>query len=92
MPLLVPSSPSRLLVLRVVTRRDGGRTFVYQSAIANATHYPDSGEGPNEHALTYLKDGSTILCILRAYGDGRCGSTGCETRPLESVFILRASR
>eukprot|EP01045_Picozoa_sp_COSAG04_P048406 COSAG04_NODE_18553_length_438_cov_3.176991_1_plen_45_part_10 len=44
-------------------RRDGGRTFVYQSAIANATHYPDSGEGPNEHALTYLKDGSTILCI-----------------------------
>ena len=67
--------------MRVVMRRDGGRNFVYQSAIANATHYPDSGEGPNEHALTYLKDGSTILCILRAYGDGRCGSTGCERGP-----------
>ena len=69
-------------LMRVVTRRDGGRTFVYQSAIANATHYPDSGEGPNEHALTYLKDGSTILCILRAYGDRPCNEPGCERGPL----------
>jgi hypothetical protein len=55
---------------------DGGATFIYQSAIANATHYPDSGEGPNEHALTYLADGKTIMCMLRAYGDGRCGASG----------------
>ena len=47
--------------LRVSTRRDGGRTFVYQSPIANATHYPDSGEGPNEHALTYLPASSGHL-------------------------------
>ena len=65
-----------------MTRRDGGRTFVYQSAIANATRYPDSGEGPNENALTYLKDGSTILCILRAYGDRPCNEPGCERGPL----------
>ncbi len=43
----------------------------FLSIIANASQYPQSEEGPNEHDLAYLSDGKTIMCLIRLdAGDG----------------------
>jgi len=50
---------------------DGGGMWVYAGTIADASAYPASQEGPNEHALTLLADGMTVAAVVRLdAGDG----------------------
>ena len=51
-----------------------GRAWTYISTIADAAALPDSGEGPNENALSLLSDGATVLAVMWLdAGDGRAG-------------------
>ena len=50
---------------------DDGYTWEYSGTIADAASFPQSEEGPNENDLALLKDGTTILCVIRLdAGDG----------------------
>lgn len=51
---------------------DEGFTWEYSGSILNAAQVPMSEEGPNENDLTLLKDGETIMCVVRLdAGDGQ---------------------
>ena len=51
--------------------RDGGFTWKYAGVILAASAVPHSEEGPNENDLVVLKDGKTILSVIRLdAGDG----------------------
>ena len=50
---------------------DGGFTWNYAGVILAASAVPQSEEGPNENDLVVLKDGKTILSVIRLdAGDG----------------------
>ena len=36
--------------------------------MANASQYPDSQEGPNEHSMALLADGKTVMVLMRMDG------------------------
>ena len=43
----------------------------FHGTLANASDYPNSWEGPNEHDITMLADGKTLLSVFRVdAGDG----------------------
>jgi len=50
---------------------DGGFTWDYAGKIIDAADAPKSEEGPNENDMVLLKDGKTIMCVIRLdAGDG----------------------
>ena len=58
------------LLLRV---RVAGRygTWTYIGTVATEADFPGAGEGPNEHGITLLADGSTLTVVFRLdNGDG----------------------
>eukprot|EP01084_Bolivina_argentea_P240856 404489_1 len=48
----------------------------YFGIIANASQYPNSIEGPNEHDITYLADGKTLFCLIRMDAGDSHGHSG----------------
>ena len=52
----------------VCYRSTDGKRWDFLSLIANATDFPDSEEGPNESALTWLADGATLMAVMRMDG------------------------
>ena len=47
------------------------QNWEFLSIIANASQYPQSEEGPNEHDISYLSDGKTLYALIRMdAGDG----------------------
>ena len=51
---------------------DQGTSFRFRGVIANASAWPDSFEGPNENSLVLLKDGKTLLSVIRVDGGDGC--------------------
>ena len=49
----------------VVFRSVGGVTWDFRAIVADAADYLASEEGPNEHDMTFLPDGSTLLLVMR---------------------------
>jgi hypothetical protein len=47
---------------------DGGWRFDFRGIVANASQYPDSQEGPNEHSAALLADGKTVMVLMRMDG------------------------
>lgn len=52
----------------VVFWSDDGVHFSYRSTLADAHDYPQSLEGPNEHDVTVLPDGASLLAVVRLDG------------------------
>lgn len=48
-----------------------GRVWDYTGTIANATDYPSSEEGPNEHDLAMVDFGAMFAVVRTDAGDGR---------------------
>ena len=49
----------------VVFRSAGGVTWEFRAIVADAADYLASEEGPNEHDMSFLPDGSTLLLVMR---------------------------
>ena len=47
---------------------DGGWRWDFRGIVANASQYPDSQEGPNEHSAALLADGKTVMVLMRMDG------------------------
>jgi hypothetical protein len=47
---------------------DGGWRWRFRGVVANASQYPSSQEGPNEHSLAMLADGRTVMALIRMDG------------------------
>ena len=45
-----------------------GVTWDYLATIADASNYPESEEGPNEHDMAFLRDKSSLLVVMRFDG------------------------
>ena len=45
--------------------RDGGFHWRYRGVVLDSAGAPESQEGPSENALALLRDGRTVLCVLR---------------------------
>jgi hypothetical protein len=65
----VPKFPRATSVV-VFRSTDGGWDLKYQGTVANATDYPFSQEGPNEHDLTMLDFGQVLAVVRLDAGDG----------------------
>ena len=52
---------------------DGGWEWNYRATVANASQYLSSQEGPNEHDMSMLADGSSVMILMRL--DGGDGPT-----------------
>jgi len=45
--------------------------WTYRGTVATAAQHPQSGEGPNENAISLLADGKTLTVVMRFdNGDG----------------------
>ena len=62
---------------------DGGTHWRFLSVLADALEYPESHEGPNEHDMTVLPDGKTLLAVVRLDG-----GDGGRKPPLEPYYYL----
>lgn len=54
----------------VLWRSDDGYAFEFLSTVADAADHPSSDEGPNEHAMEVLADGSLLVVFRVDCGDG----------------------
>ena len=48
----------------------------FASILANAAEYPESHEGPNEHDVTLMPDGQTLMAAVRLDGGDGCAANG----------------
>ena len=52
----------------VVFHSTDGWSWNFRGIVANASQYPTSQEGPNEHSATLLADGHTVMVLMRMDG------------------------
>lgn len=65
----------------IVFKSTDGVKWDFLSVLANASDHPESFEGLNEHDITLLPDGKTLMAAVRFDGgDGCSGATSAETQ------------
>jgi hypothetical protein len=70
-----PDGPKPFAPLSIVafTSADG-HTWQFQSVIANYSSLPNTTFGPNEHDISVLSDGKSLVAAIRMDGDAGCSS------------------
>jgi hypothetical protein len=56
----------------VAFKSTDGFNYRFASTVLNHTAIPFSSFGPNEHDLSLLADGKTLMAVIRPSGDGPC--------------------
>jgi hypothetical protein len=70
---LMPPLNFSMYSLNAFASTDGGSTWKWRGTVANAADFPESATGPqSETDVVALRDGKTLLSVIRMDGDGPC--------------------